>query len=608
MSTSEKKRSNESENGGTFDAAARAMGRAVGYFRRLYKKEPDGETKKEKRPLRKAPPKTRSSAKSRTAPSKVPASLDRQARAELELNRLEEELDRIYAAIASGASTSNDRPGAATSELSDLIDRARELKEQLNERRTDLARLERAAARERALKRTQPPKAQAEPSRQPAPDATTRQRGGRKSDGRLKRRKVEQPPRDPAAEIRRQVSRLAIEDESVRLVVERMARNLTDADADVRRTAAVRLGELDLPAASGLLIPLVADPTEKVSIAALNALVRLGSPSSTELFKKHLTNSNLHIRLAAIRGLAKVGGDGLDHHLIEALEDEEPIIRKNVATLLGWRESQDAVRPLLSTLRDEDPNVRAAAATALGALRTDRAVLSLIRTLLDPSPEVRKAAHGALKTTLGREVAVDLEGDETLVDASRREQQVEALRRWWRAARVEKHLERDGVAELPEGLQVTPPAGPALAQKPPPAAAEEPPSAVDVAEPAVEEKPKEEFESLLPEAVEEEEPEVAAAAEEEVKEPEPEPEPVKEAKPAKKKPKAKAKAAVEPEPAPEPAADEPAAEEDYESLLDASFGEDEEGEGEGEGEEYESLLDADLDEPAPEEKKAKKKS
>jgi hypothetical protein len=589
MSISEKKTTNQGENGGTFDAAARAMGRAVGYFRRLYKKEPDDAPPTEKKRKRRVRP----VRNKRDAPkSRAPlGALDKQARAELEINGMEEELDRIYAAIASGAST-DERRGAAPSELSRLIDRARDIKQQLGERRTDLARLERAAARERALKRTQPPKVQAEPPLQ-APAALKQRPGGRKPDPKLRRRKADLPARDPAAEIRRQVSRLAIEDESVRLVVERMARNLTDPDADVRRTAAVRLGELDLPAASGLLIPLVADPAEKVSIAALNALVRLGSPGSSEVFRRHLTSANLHLRLASIRGLAKVGGDGVDRHLIEALEDREAIIRKNVATLLGWRESQDAVRPLLSALRDEETSVRAAAATALGALRTDRAVLSLIRTLLDPDPAVRTAAEGALKATLGRAVPVDLDAD----DDSRREQ-IEALKTWWRAARVDRQLDRDSVAQLPEGL--APPDKPALGREAPteeaPGAA---PAVAPAGEPPTAEVPEEgeEFESLLPEVGEE-------AANEKV---------VEEVK-AKKKPKAKAKAEETQVEEPVEPKEPEAAEEDYESLLDASFGGEEEG-GEGAAEgaeegEYESLLDADLgEEPAPDEKKkARKKS
>ena len=350
----------KSDDAGTFDAAARAMGRAVGYFRRLYSKdEKDAEAQKDAGKRRK-PDKTKKKTARRRGRDKVPAQPTRAtapaaaapahkpAHLEQEISRKEEELDRVYAAIASGGSEGLARSvGAGPDQLSELIQRARELKQELSEHRTDLARLQRAAARERALKRTEAPPTGKAGLPEPPPD-TSRVRSGRKRGGSKARpERVEGTAADPAQEIRREVARLAMGDESLRLLVERVARNLVDPNADVRRTATVRLGELDLPQTAGLLVPLVSDPADKVAIAALNALVRLGNPASAELFRRHLGSDNLHIRLAALRGVAKVGEEGAVTHLADALDDDEPAIRKAAATLLGWREAGDAVRPLL---------------------------------------------------------------------------------------------------------------------------------------------------------------------------------------------------------------------------------------------------------------------
>jgi hypothetical protein len=522
------------------NAAARAIGRAVGFFRRRDPRKEQSEAEQPKRTTR------------RRASTVSKASHDA---GKAEISRIEAELDRVYGAIVAGAGAER-VAGASTaaSELNDLIMRARSLKDQLRERRLDLARLERVAARERQLRpsrASEPPPAPREPQR---------------------RREPERPR--PVGALEREIERVqnareGFADASDRLVFERLARNLADEDPEVRRTAAGQLGELGPPAVRVLSLA-VDDSSERVRVAALNALARIGSPAASPLFRSLAADKNHHLRLASLRGLAKAGDPEANRSLVDALEDEHPLIRKTAATLLGWREVRTALRPLLSALRDEDQEVRAAAATSLGSLRDDRAVLSLIRVLLDDTMSVREAALAALRTITGESLEVDL----AAVD----EEQLAALKEWWRTARVDTRLGEVGGPALPEGVPAAKAvaAAPAPAKKPAKAkaapakaapAAAAPKEEPAVAEPAVEEPveeapaPAEEYESLLGPA-EEAAPEEAAAANP-----------------------------------------------DLDSLLDASLGGgpaegEEEGEGAG-GEEYESLLDGDLLGGASDEDKAK---
>jgi HEAT repeat protein len=89
--------------------------------------------------------------------------------------------------------------------------------------------------------------------------------------------------------------------------------------------------------------------------------------------------------------------------LIEALEEEEVIIRAYAARLLGYREDERIIAPLIKALKDEEDKVQMNAAEALGfaakfaklqAIKD--AVPSLIEILKDENKYVRIDAASAL--------------------------------------------------------------------------------------------------------------------------------------------------------------------------------------------------------------------
>jgi HEAT repeat protein len=93
---------------------------------------------------------------------------------------------------------------------------------------------------------------------------------------------------------------------------------------------------------------------------------------------------------------AGAGSDDL-YVLINAMKDEDELVRSRAAAALGRITDLKTMAPLIGALRDPKPRVRANAATALG--RTAPADLHniLADSLADPHPAVRAAATAALR-------------------------------------------------------------------------------------------------------------------------------------------------------------------------------------------------------------------
>lgn len=212
-----------------------------------------------------------------------------------------------------------------------------------------------------------------------------------------------------------------------------LAAALTDTDAGVRAAAAASLRELveTLPPEpalrDGLATALsVADPA--VRAAALDVLraLRLGD---AELFADSLSDSDIAVRIAAVRALVSV--DAAAEVARAATVDPSREVRVTIAKALATlgTGSDTAVRSALAALVDDSDalvrgaayealgttgcpaalatraeaalsdlawQVRAGAATALSAADSDLAVPALAKALTDLNADVRKAAVLAL--------------------------------------------------------------------------------------------------------------------------------------------------------------------------------------------------------------------
>jgi HEAT repeat protein len=127
-----------------------------------------------------------------------------------------------------------------------------------------------------------------------------------------------------------------------------------------------------------------------------------------------LEHEDFIVRKEATRALKYVGDQRAVPALIKSLEYEDwhskfsvlSTVRANAAESLGKLQSKEAVLPLIERLEDSDAEVRWKAAEALGKIGDEEALEPLIYALSDTDGDVRKHAARALGE-LDDEMAVD---------------------------------------------------------------------------------------------------------------------------------------------------------------------------------------------------------
>lgn len=97
--------------------------------------------------------------------------------------------------------------------------------------------------------------------------------------------------------------------------------------------------------------------------------------------------------------------------LIGRLADDNVLVRRSAATVLGDLGNPEAEGPLIEMLADENGHVRGTAAEALGRLKSRKAVAGLVRLLEDEYENIQESAIHAL-ATIGDDSVLDglLEG------------------------------------------------------------------------------------------------------------------------------------------------------------------------------------------------------
>ncbi|MHB8882109.1 MAG: HEAT repeat domain-containing protein [Thermodesulfovibrionales bacterium] len=202
---------------------------------------------------------------------------------------------------------------------------------------------------------------------------------------------------------------------------------LSNEDGHVRATAALSISRLKDMRATPKLRAMLVDPYDDVQEAAVSALANLaGAFPDEELVRmlkddnpvlrrntarlvgrlRHaalvgdlgfaLKDSNNKVRQSVVETLSLIGTDEAVRFLTYALTDEEPAIRISAALSLG-QIGGEGVRDSLTILAaDPDNSVRVAAAKSLGALREAGAVMTLAGLLHDPSGFVVTSAIESL--------------------------------------------------------------------------------------------------------------------------------------------------------------------------------------------------------------------
>src|SRR5262245_57194326 len=99
-----------------------------------------------------------------------------------------------------------------------------------------------------------------------------------------------------------------------------------------------------------------------------------------------LANGPSRARAAAADQLGHLGEHHAVQPLIQALSDEDPIVRHKVAWALGRLADARALEPLITTaMTDKDTTTRVQAIGSLGSLADSKAIEPLARLLADPN-------------------------------------------------------------------------------------------------------------------------------------------------------------------------------------------------------------------------------
>lgn len=175
---------------------------------------------------------------------------------------------------------------------------------------------------------------------------------------------------------------------------------LTDELGHARREAAVALGEIEDHAGAGpLLVLLDGEPYPDVRDRAVGALVRLASGEAhAEIVAglgRLLLAPRVECRLAAVKGLSKIGGQTGLGGMLGAVRDADGKVRQAAARALRDH-GAEAVDTLAAVLSDPDPEVRQAAAQSLGSIGDGRGVDPLLAAARDENLWVRCRAVESL--------------------------------------------------------------------------------------------------------------------------------------------------------------------------------------------------------------------
>jgi len=166
------------------------------------------------------------------------------------------------------------------------------------------------------------------------------------------------------------------------------------------------------------------DARYRGTVALTNTLVR-PEPELVQIFRDNIRDRDASVRAAAARGLATHGTADDADLLIEALGDDEPLVRRAAAIGLQRVHDPAAIDPLLALLdpaAEPEATIRVEAALALGQYANGRVVQALIASLRsdqEQSLAVHRAAVRSLELLTGQDFGLDFAAWQSWADGRR---------------------------------------------------------------------------------------------------------------------------------------------------------------------------------------------
>lgn len=171
-------------------------------------------------------------------------------------------------------------------------------------------------------------------------------------------------------------------------------------DPKVRMEAVAALGNTANRQAVEPLVSALADEHAEVRGQAADALMAIGDVQAVENLARLLTgDEDTQVRRRAAEALLRIQDqESLDSSdtALQALQDQDPLVRMSVIDTLGALGNPQGVKPLALALKDADQTVRLSAVNALRMIGGQEARALLEQALGDGDVEVGKNAAEAL--------------------------------------------------------------------------------------------------------------------------------------------------------------------------------------------------------------------
>ena len=178
-----------------------------------------------------------------------------------------------------------------------------------------------------------------------------------------------------------------------------LVEQLKDEDPEMRRRAALALGELGDSQYVDALAQLLDDPSNQVRFSTAAALAQMNEQAGVDFLFDAMRDPDPILRTNAVKflsGVQKSTGT-VQAQLISALSSQEALARAGAAQVLGQARVIAAVEALQAATGDDDSQVRANAVIALGHIGLPESRMPLEALLSDPDSTVAYYAEWALR-------------------------------------------------------------------------------------------------------------------------------------------------------------------------------------------------------------------
>jgi HEAT repeat protein len=176
----------------------------------------------------------------------------------------------------------------------------------------------------------------------------------------------------------------------------RLRYDLDHGDTARRRDVVRELGGLPAATAEPGLLDALEDDERVVRLEAARAAARVQLLSAVAILRDWLDDPDPDTRATAATALGDIGDASARDGLVRALSDATPEVRRAATAAVATLGGDAAVPALLGALDDPDARVRVGAVEALGRLGDARALVPLAGLVRDDAPDVREAAMRAL--------------------------------------------------------------------------------------------------------------------------------------------------------------------------------------------------------------------